>query len=139
MFRLQAAVIMYVRFVTPLIDSDTRVETGIFQSYFRLLELDCPQWVIDQIDDHWEWFGEHLAIPPRRTLYFGRRSSLHGVCWFKGEANEAIRRTRHMACLFEEGGLPVRFITWRGPVQAIWSDDHQIVTAPDARMPRGFH
>lgn len=130
---------MYVRFVTALANARTRSETGIFQSYFVLIENDCPEWILDQLNEHFVWFNANVDCPDRRAIHFGRRSSLWGTCWFRPEATELIRRCREMAMLYEEAGLTVRCLVWRGPAQVIWSDAHQIVAAPNETMPRGFH
>lgn len=130
---------MYVRFVTPLIDPSTRVETGIFQSKFQLRENGCADWILRELQPHWDWFNEHLAVPTRLGMHFRRRESIWGVCWFRPQATAAIARAWRCRALMEEGGIPVRALVWRGRVQVLWSDDQQAVIAPSKGMPRGFH
>jgi hypothetical protein len=130
---------MYVRFVTPLIDADTRVETGIFQSRRQYLGARQPDWLLDAFQVEVDWFNECLDEPVRLGLQFRRGRSVWGVCWFRAEATEAIRRAQNYARLLQSVGVPVRRISWRGPAQVIWSDEQQIVAAPSRAMPRAFH
>lgn len=130
---------MYVRFVTPLIDADTRVETGIFHSRFELVKGQWPDWLEDAFQDEIDWFNEHLQLPSRLGIHFRRSPSIWGVCWFRSEAEEAIRRAQNYAGLLASAGVPVRRLGWRGPAQIIWSDEQQVVAAPTSAMPRAFH
>ena len=46
-----AGVIMYVRFVTPLIHPDSRVETGFFHAAWYLHDIGCPDWIHGELQD----------------------------------------------------------------------------------------
>lgn len=73
---------MYVRFVTPLIDAETRVEAGIFQSRQQLLTDQWLEWLEDAFQEEIDWFNDHLAVPTRFGIHFRRSASIWGVCWF---------------------------------------------------------
>lgn len=129
---------MYVRFVTPLVHPRSRVESGFFRAAWYVHQNDCPDWIRQELKLQFDWFNEHLPLPGRIARHFKRRDSIWGVCWFDPQAREAISRARYCAWLLEEGGLPVRSITTRGPREVIWRDAHQIVSKPVADLPRAF-
>jgi hypothetical protein len=127
---------MYVRFVTPVIDPDSRVECGFFQAAWYLETIGCSAWIQHELDREFAWFRENLPVPRTLARHFVRRDSLHGVCWFRPSARECIRRSHYCAWLFSEAGLPVEMLRLRRARDIIWSDNHQIVTL--ARTGRAF-
>jgi len=129
---------MYVRFVTPLIDFCTGVETGFFRASWYLRRVGCPAWIHSELDQQFDWFNEHLPVPSRVARHFRRRNSVHGVCWFQPAAKECIERARYCAWLIGEGGLPVQPIKLLRPREIIWRDDHQIVVRPTHDTPKAF-
>ncbi|MER8415985.1 hypothetical protein [Mesorhizobium sp. M1329] len=133
-----AGVIMYVRFVTPLIHPASRVETGFFRASWYLYRNGCPNWIQSELEDQFDWFNHHLPSPGRVGRHFKRRNSIWGVCWFNPDAREAISRARYCAWLIEEGGLPVRSITSSRQREVLWRDAHQIVAKPTADLPKAF-
>lgn len=129
---------MYVRFVTPLIHPASRVEAGFFQASWYLYRNGCPHWILDELDDQFDWFNLHLPVPKQISRHFKRRNSIWGICWFDPDAREAISRARYCAWLIEEGGLPVRSIRTAGERELLWKDSHQIVTKPTVDLPKAF-
>ena len=127
---------MYVRFVTPLIHPDSRVESGFFRASWYLDRIGCPSWIRSELDQQFAWFNDNLAKPDRVARPYGR-GVLHGVCWFRSAARECISRGHYCAWLIGEAGLPVEAITMRNPREFIWQDDQQIVT-PARIVPRAF-
>jgi hypothetical protein len=130
---------MYVRFVTPVIDPDSRVGCGFFRAAWYLEEIDCPSWIQSELDQQFDWFRANLPVPERVARPVGRGVSRHGVCWFRPSAKECISRSHYCAWLFSEAGLPVEMLRARQVQDVIWCDEHQIVTlAPvGARAFRG--
>ena len=45
---------MYVRFVTPLIHPDSRVETGFFRASWYLHRIGAPDWILRELYDEFE-------------------------------------------------------------------------------------
>lgn len=129
---------MYMRFVTPLIHPDSRVETGFFRASWYLYRNGAPDWILVELDAQFDWFDAHLPVPPRTGRSFRRRNSIYGICWFVADAGEAINRAHYCAWLIEEGGLPVRPIRSRRQREIIWRDAHQIVAKPTDDLPRAF-
>lgn len=130
-------IIMYVRFVTPLIDPDARVECGFFRSYWYVERLGAPEWLMLELRIQFAWFNDELDAPGRVVRHFRRRRSLYGVCWFRSSARECISRARYCAWLISEAGLPVEAITAHCLRETIWQDDLQVV-APARMAPRVF-
>lgn len=128
---------MYVRFVTPLIDPDSRVECGFFRSSWYLEQLGAPDWIQYELHQEFNWFNDNLDAPSRVERRFRRRRTLIGVCWFRASARECISRAYHCAWLISEAGLPVEVITLRNPREFIWQDDLQVVTLARV-VPRAF-
>lgn len=130
---------MYVRFVTPLIHPQSRVETGFFRASWYLYRNGAPDWILQELESEFEWFNDHLPIPGRVARHFKRRNSIWGVCWFSHDAREMIARARYCAWLIEEGGLPVRAVQAGRHREVLWRDAHQVVVKPTQEMPRAFH
>ena len=130
---------MFVRFVTPLVHPYSRVETGFFRASWYLYRNGCPGWILEELENEFDWFNMHLPVPGRVARHFRRRNSIWGVCWFDAEAREMISRARYCAWLIEEGGLPVRAIKAERHREIFWRDRHQIVVKPTAEMPRAFN
>ena len=79
--------------------------TGIFHATYRLLwdgrfDEGARVW----FEDEMEWFDRYL--PATRALPDWR-----AVCWFRGEAGEAISRMWRVVRLVEGEGVPV--VVWR--------------------------
>ncbi|MEZ5810932.1 MAG: hypothetical protein R3D45_05890 [Rhizobiaceae bacterium] len=129
---------MYVRFVSPLVDPGTRAETGFFQSVSYLRQNEAPRWILDELENQFEWFGEHLPLPERLGWKFKRRRAIWGTSWFVPSFQEGVSRARYCAWLFEEAGLPVRAIKIARPQEIIWRDSFQILIKPTATTPRAF-
>ena len=129
---------MYMRFVTPLIHPQSRVESGFFRAAWYIYQNECADWIRQELGLQFDWFAAQLPLPGRIARHFKRRNSIWGVCWFAPQAREAISRARYCAWLLEEGGLPVRTITSAGPGEVIWRDAHQIVSKAVADLPRAF-
>ena len=132
---------MYMRFVVPVRDNWTGVETGFFTGLFDVKYRDqpAPRWLRDEVVRELDWFNSNLGAPERLTRPSGRFGDIRGVCWFRPEAGEAVSRARYCAWLLEEGGIPVREIRSAQPGEIIWRDDMQVVAKPGRDHPRMFH
>lgn len=129
---------MLVRFVTPLIHPQSRVETGFFRAFWYLYQNGSQRWIRAELRKEFDWFDEHLPLPGRVALHFKRRNSVWGVCWFDHESREMIARARYCAWLIEEGGLPVRVVQATRQREVLWRDAHQVVAKPTEDTPRAF-
>jgi hypothetical protein len=130
--------IMYVRFVTPLIHPDSRVESGFFRAAWYLDGIGCPDWIRTELDEQFAWFNDNLPCPRAASQTSGR-FTVRGVCWFTSAAKECIDRGRYCAWLITEAGLPVEMLKLRRvrAQDVIWRDDYQVV-AKARSTPRAF-
>lgn len=121
----------FIRFVTPERDTNSRSYTGIFSADWSVLT--GGDWRFDALMSEYSWFNRNLDIPVRLELRQGRKGNRSGVCWFRPEAFEFIRRARYMSWLLTELGLFVTELRSADPGTRLWADEHQIVALPDLR------
>ena len=96
-------------------------------------------WIRSEIAEQLNWFNAHLDAPEKLGRAAGRHGRVHGICWFRPEAAEAISRARYVGWLLTEAGIPVRDLKCRHPGEIIWRDDMQVVAKPTRDHPRLFH
>lgn len=131
---------MYIRFVLPQRDPYAGVEEGFFRRILDVIDNEAnPEWLRRDLRTELDWFNDCLDVPGRLWRTFKRRGTVYGVCWFRPEAHEAIRRARYATWLMEEGGTPTREIRAWHPGEIMWRDTLQIVAKPARDIPRGFH
>lgn len=131
---------MFIRFVQPWRDEGSRAEAGFFRSAgWVLYNEEVDLWLREELWRELEWFEENLPKPERIVMVFKRRRPVHGICWFRPEADEAIDRARYIGWLMTEAGVPVAEIRTRDPGQLIWEDPMQIVAKPGGHVPVAFH
>lgn len=127
-------IIMYLRFVVAA--PKARVAFGLFQSdAVRVLRCDLPDWLSTAIEEHYDWFNEHLPVPKRLTVVSRRRHVYAGLCWFRPEARAHIARARELALLLAEADLVTHVLKTRAPGQVLYRDAFQIVAKPDGWRP----
>lgn len=130
---------MYIRFVLPWPHPASRVEAGFFCLAYRVAASPrVPDWLRDELGRELDWFDERLPVPGRLGRHFKRRRTIHGICWFRPEAREAIGRARYVGWLMTEAGAPVRQIRTDEPGELIWRDPMQIVAKPGDHVPVAF-
>jgi hypothetical protein len=132
---------MYIRFVLPWRDPDSRVEAGFFRAASDVASAEdrVPEWIRAELWREINWFNAQLPIPRRIVREFRRRRAIHGICWFRPEAGEAINRARYAGWLMTEAGVPVREIRTSRLREVIWRDDYQVVAKPGRGLPVAFH
>lgn len=132
---------MHMRFVVSELDRRTGVERGIFNSVWDIDEGDiwAPAWVRRELDRELREFWAYFWSPERFCRRSGRHGWIHGVCWFRSQAGEAVSRARYLSLLLEEAGVPVREVRTKHPGEIIWSNRHQVVARPTRAHPRAFH
>lgn len=116
-----------IRFITRVIDSDSRVEQGIFQPAYRLRDdWEVPEHQREELRELLEWFGEHLPAP--EVLSHPRHKT--AISWFKPESKECITRVWSMVRILKQNGVVINKITTGNPGFIIYEDDWQIVAKP---------
>lgn len=102
----------YVRFVIGRKDEDSHVEQGIFQAAALAIEwqeITGPD--VDELNELRMWFSDNLEKPTS----FGRDKLRRGICWFKTDAKEHIRRIWEMVQILERNGIYVKKIKTEKP------------------------
>jgi hypothetical protein len=117
---------MFIRFTVPsdAWRTERRVASGLFHATYRLAEDGRFEqgerlWFADEM----RWFNEYL---PAARVGRNRRA----VCWFRGDAGQAISRMWRLVDLVEGEGVPVRVYRTRRPGIVVYSDDLQIAAVP---------
>ncbi len=131
---------MYLRFVVPYRDPDSRVEGGIFQGVGSVMsDQRQPEWLRLQLRRDVDWFNANLPVPDRLWLSFRRRGTRYGVCWFRPGARIAIDHARSIRWLMIEAGCRVDEIYTDQPGTVFYRDDWQIVAQAGPHIPAAFH
>ena len=124
----------FIRFTVPSdeVRIDTHVAAGLFHATYRLAREGRFE------EGERLWFEEEMAsfnqfLPATRALPTWR-----AVCWFRGDAGEAISRIWRLVDIVEGEGVPVRVFRTRRPGQIIYADPFQVAAVPwrDSFTPR---
>jgi hypothetical protein len=102
---------------------------------------DLPEALRAAVRDEMRWFngnlpvpsGQHFAVRSRKRWY------CEGICWFRADAREMVRRANVLAALISELGLEIVRLHTDCPGQILYRDDWQIVAKPDRRTPVAWH
>jgi hypothetical protein len=133
---------MYLRFITPqpayrnwatgVRRASRNAASGFFgPAYTVARSHETPHWLAKALDEELRWFGDNLAVPPRFGVITRRSSRKYiGLCWFRPEANEALRHAYAMASLLSEAGVPVQRVKSSMPGHFLYRDAQQVVAEP---------
>lgn len=130
----------FVRFVLSVRHEDTSCATGLFQVRTLWRTRDVSPAVDRRVIAAFEWFGEHLPVPP---VVKNRRD---GLCWFRRdpdeprhpESHEALRRAFRLASYLRSRGIGVETLQTSAPGRVLYEDRWQIVAVPEAATPTGW-
>ena len=118
---------LYVRFVTPQIECDSRVREGVFAAAYRLQGSgNLTKYEHDELSSDLEWFEQYLPIPTALS----HSSSGTAVSWFKSGSKDFISRVWSMVRILEDNGVVIQKITGKRPRWVIYEDEYQIVARP---------
>jgi hypothetical protein len=117
-------------------DSESGVETGLFQAAYRLRDSDdlTPE---DRVilHDSLSWFNANLPKPGRfnRTKSKGHdRRNAAGIAWFRDTATECIRRMFVIKKVLEAHGYSISLIRAERVGYIVYEDVLQVVAEPFA-------
>jgi len=116
---------MYLRFVSTVIDEDSKKPRGLFTEAYSLLDsgdLNADEW--KQLRAELDWFNEHLPHPPEK-FKVGR-----AVFWFREDAVECISRIWDMVHLLRQHGHHITVQKCRHLRNRTYSDDFQVAAYP---------
>ncbi len=126
---------LFLRFVTPFIDQDSQLESGVFQIAAKLRDggtLNSHE--EEHLHELREWFNRNLERPTKFTNakppFYRKRQN--AISLFKASAREHISRMREMIAILENHGVHVRTIKTVRPGYVVYEDEFQVVAAPFA-------
>jgi hypothetical protein len=122
---------VFIRFVVGADGQHHRELTGIITEA-RLLR-DLGELSADEsarLEALYNWFNEHLAVPPFSTRSWPRDA----VAWFKDDAHGPVRRMWDFVALLEDHGVPVRLPRSSNPGRVLYEDQDQVVVAEWNRL-----
>ena len=126
----------YIRFIVPVIHSDSTVETGLLQVAARLAGLNSvSSGDRASLSDHLRWFSANLNKPSRfnKTSSKGYyRRATKGISWFKDKAHEHIRRMHDIKRIAERNGFSVSIVQETRIGYVVYEDEYQVVAEPFA-------
>lgn len=134
----------YVRFVAGGFDEDPYDLTGIFTISAELQrEGRLSPYEKERLQELWDWFNEHLPLPPFEARLAGGQWTRDAVAWFRDGASRMIRPMWDIVAVLREHGESVRFFHSEEPGRIVYADDYQVVAESGrygrraARRPRG--
>jgi hypothetical protein len=124
-FQLPRTAQPFVRFIVGADFDRADRSSGLFRSAFRpdVENEEIPTWLRDELRDSFDWFSEHLPVPPFRGRQFPRTA----ICWFRSDAGPSLARMWELVALLSMINVPIRFIRTDRPGRLLYFDDHQIV------------
>jgi hypothetical protein len=131
------ALAMFIRFVTDQLDADTDKPLGIFGAAYELLNDDkLPDYSRTEIRTTLNWFKTNLPIPERFVRSRKPHRTDDGICWFKTQATDCMRKIRYLVILVSEHNIAVRELITDTPGYMIYEDESQVVAKPFSSTPR---
>ena len=110
------------------------IDYGIFQAVFICRdEALLPRYLMDEILAEMSWFKQYLPSPDEEDFEYASHNV--GICWFKAEAIDMVRRARNMAILLAAGDIFIREVKTRQPGHILYADEYQIIAKPTKKTP----
>ena len=82
------------------------------------------------------WFNENLERPTRFCRSAKPRRQPKGVCWFRSEAGEHLRRIWELIAICENNDVPIYMIKTERPGYVFYEDAVQVVAEPFVDLKR---
>ncbi len=118
---------MYVRFTTQEIDRDSGSLLGVIHAAGILENAGALEaYEIDWFREDLAWLNMHLKVPACLDDWENRRA----ICWFRPHATRPMAKTRSVAALLREHGVPVRMHTCADPGIVVYCDGWQVAAKP---------
>lgn len=118
---------MFIRFIRPRIDPDTKKNVGILVAAHTL--RDDGDISVEQHRElrlHLEWFNKNLHIPPIYDDLKNRRA----LSWFKASAEKPIQRMWQLKTILDQHGCHVDVLKTTNPGRVVYEDGWQVVAIP---------
>ena len=129
--------VMFIRFVSGEIDSDSHVPAGLFCAARELRRSEgLPDYEFDLLCELGDWFNLHLQTPfdylPREQRYDS------AVCWFKSTANEHLARAWELVEILERNDILIWTIKAQRVGYIHYEDRFQVFARPHDEVRRLF-
>ena len=123
---------MFIRFVSPEINADSKVAEGIFGA---ASDVD-DDWPLEdferrQLREIFRWFNQNLRVPASFSTSRHHYTNRHGVCWFKDSAKTHLQVIWELAGLLDRCGCLIYIIKLQWPGKIIYEDEFQVVAVPE--------
>ena len=93
----------------------------------------APKYLVDLIQEQWDWFNANLKHPKRFTRTKRRDALSIRLSWFRPTATAHIHRARGLAALVGEHTFAIATVTTKAPGVVVYEDTVQIVAIPFRR------
>jgi hypothetical protein len=80
---------MYVRFI--VCEPGSRRACGIFRPNDFIDSWSQPDWLREQLEEHYVWFNDRLPIPRGLRAASRTRKLRSGLCWFTLKPKSSFR------------------------------------------------
>lgn len=122
---------MFIRFATLKIDSDSQQEEGVFTAAGTLVDEGyLPDYELEQLKALLRWFSDNLEAPTRFTRSNRPNSPGKAICWIKALATTHIEKLWEIARILENNGVPTRMIKTDRPGYVVYEDKFQVAAEP---------
>jgi len=114
------------------------VHRGIFgPAYAVRRDPTYPQYLRLAVRDELLWFEDKLPVPATSHFYVRSKTwwRSQGICWFKSEAREMIKRAFGLRALLAECDIFISDLHTDQPGQILYKDAFQIIAKPTAATP----
>lgn len=127
---------MYLRFTAPAprgrwTVTRANVAPGLFRSGYDIWSGDRDNPIAIAIMHELDWFNDNLPVPTRFAVKAKGVWWRDGICWFRDDAGEVLRRAYVLASLIKENGIRIDRVTSRDPGQILYRDRWQVVAKPE--------
>ena len=125
--------VLYLRFVTNVVDGDSGFTQGVFKAAGSLLD----RGLLDEHEAVWYaevvgWFGKNLRVPETSNFLPAPQGNegARVIFWMKGAAPEHISRLRKVAAMLIHHGVPTKVLKTTRPGRIVYEDEFQVGAIP---------
>ena len=128
--------LMFIRFVSGEIDSDSHVSAGLFTAAHDLLEeAPLSDEEYDELNDQLTWFDVYLRTPFHYRLKAAWRAT-RAICWFKPTAHEYLTRAWAIKEILDRNDVFIWTIKVQRIGYVLYEDEAQVLAEPFADIRR---
>lgn len=123
---------MFLRFITPKIDSRSGKETGLFTLVHQELDNGTLYYHEEvEVRQSLRWLETRLPTP---TRFKRNKKEAHrprkGICWIRHEAEDFVSHMWRIKSILENHDIYVEVLRSDNPGYVVYQDEFQIVALP---------